>query len=501
MQMFRNKVFKFLSLLIIIFSAASCKKYLDLKPEDGIIRQNFWKTKEQVAAAVNGCYASLLGGGSDRPIPEYLFLWGEIRADLLTPSTGVTSEETEIMNDNILESNSLTNWRAIYRTINYCNTVIDFAPEVLKNDQTFTQQSLDAYLGEVKALRALMYFYLVRTFRDVPLVLKATSSDAELVQLAKSPGADVLQQIVKDLSEAANTAPQTFNDQAFDRGRITRYTVNAIQADVYLWMEKYPEALAACDKVINSGKFGLLSGNSSWFARLFGNGNSNEGIFEIQFDRNKLNSFYQMFRTRPRFIASNWVTDPENGLYKADVIDPNNKDIRGDGGAARFGDGLIWKYIGIDADNLRAAEESFAHWMVYRYADVLLMKAEALALTGKGQEAIDIINTIRNRAHALPSTAQAVDPGNTEALCDYILEERARELAYEGKRWYDLLRHAKRNNYKRLDILLNMVAQTVPGNLQQSAIAKFKDPNSHYLPIYQYELQTDKNLVQNPFYK
>lgn len=501
MQMFRNRVFKFLSLLIVFISAASCKKYLDLKPEDGIIRQNFWKTKEQVAAAVNGCYASLLGGGSDRPIPEYLFLWGEIRADLLTPSTGVTSEETEIMNDNILESNSLTNWRAVYRTINYCNTVIDFAPEVLKNDQTFTQQALDAYLGEVKALRALMYFYLVRSFRDVPLVLKSTSSDAELVQLAKSPGADVLQQIVKDLSEAATTAPITFNNQAFDRGRITRYTVNAIQADVYLWMEKYTEALAACDKVINSGKFGLLSGNSSWFANLFGNGNSNEGIFEIQFDRSKLNSFYTMFRSRPRFIASNWVTDPENGLYKADVNDPNNKDIRGDGGAARFGDGLIWKYIGIDPDNMRAAEESFAHWIVYRYADVLLMKAEALALTSKGQDALDIINNIRNRAHALPSTAQTVDPGNTEGVCDYILEERARELAYEGKRWFDLLRHAKRNNYKRLDILLNMVAQTVPGNLQQSAIAKFKDPNSHYFPIYQYELQTDKNLVQNPFYK
>jgi hypothetical protein len=81
------------------------------------------------------------------------------------------------------------------------------------------------------------------------------------------------------------------------------------------------------------------------------------------------------------------------------------------------------------------------------------------------------------------------------------LEERAREFAFEGKRWYDVLRNAKRNNYKRLDILLNMVASTVPGNLQQSAIAKTKDPNSHYFPIYQYELQTDKNLVQNPFYK
>lgn len=501
MQMFKNRVFKFLCLLIVLTSAGSCKKFLDLQPQDGIIRQNFWKTKEQVQAAVNGVYASLLGGGSDRPIPEYLFLWGELRADLLTPSTGISRDEIDIMNDNILETNSLTNWRAIYRTINYCNTVIDFAPEVLKNDQTFTQQALDASLSEVKAIRALMYFYLVRSFRDVPLVIKSTSSDDQLVQLAKSTGEEVLQQIIKDLSEAEATAPLTYNNPAFDKGRITRYTVNAIQADVYLWMEKYTEAIAACDKIINSGKFGLVEGNSSWFNILFANGNSNEGIFEIQFDRQKLNSFYTMFRTRPRFLASGVITDPDAGIYKADLLDPTNKDIRGDGAAARFGDGLIWKYIGIDDNSLRVQEESYAHWFVYRYADILLMKAEALNLTGNGQEALNIVDRIRQRGRALPQSAQNVDPSNTEAVADYILEERAREFAFEGKRWYDVLRNAKRNNYSRLDILLDMVSRTVPGNLQQSAIAKFRDPNSHYFPIYQYELQTDKNLVQNPFYK
>jgi starch-binding outer membrane protein, SusD/RagB family len=499
--MFKDIFLKALCLLVIITAASSCNKYLDLKPQDGIIRENFWKTKEQLLAAVNGCYASLLGGGSDRPVPEYMFLWGEVRADLLTPSTGVSSEELDIMNVNILETNSIANWRAVYRTINYCNTVIDFGPQVMENDKTFTQQSLDAALAEVKAIRALMYFYLVRTFRDVPLVLKSTSSDDQLQQLAKNPGAEVLQQIVKDLTEAEAAAPLTYNNQAFDKGKITKYTVNAILADVYLWLEKYPEAIAACDKIINSQKFGLVSGNPAWFSNLFVNGNSTEGIFEIQFDRQKLNSFYPMFRTRPRFLASSVVTDPDAGLYQADLLDPTKRDIRGDGAAARFGDGLIWKYIGIDDNSFRAETESFAHWIVYRYADVLLMKAEALALTGKGQDALNIINFIRQRAGALAQTAQVVDPGDAEAVCDYILEERAREFAYEGKRWYDLLRHAKRSNYKRLNILLDMVSKTVPGSLQQSAVGKFKDPNSHYLPIFQYELQTDKNLVQNPFYK
>jgi len=508
MQMLSKKVFKILGLLVLVLSASSCKKWLDLKPENGIIRQNYWQTKEQVQAAVFGCYASLLGDPNsststytqDRPLPEYLFLWGELRADLLTPSTGVYNDETDIMNVNILETNSLVNWRSVYRTINYCNTVIDFAPQAKQNDPTFTQQALDAYLAEAKGLRALMYFYLVRSFRDVPLVVKSTSSDDQLQQLAKNSSQEVLQQIVKDLTEAEAAAPLTYNSTAFDKGRITKWTANAILADVYLWMEKYPEAIAACDKVLNSGRYGLISG-ANWFTTVFVNGNSNEGIFEIQFDKTKQNSFYTMFRSAPQFLASPLVTDPDNGLYQADVNNPNAKDVRGDGAAATFGDGRIWKYIGLDDNTARASSESYAHWIVYRYADMLLMKAEALALTGRGQEALDLVNVIRQRAHALPQTAQSPDPSNTEAVCDYILEERGREFAFEGKRWYDLLRHAKRNNYKRLDILLEMVSKTVPGSRQQSAIAKYKDPNSHYFPIYQYELQTDKNLVQNPFYK
>ncbi len=516
MQTVRNRIFKCLCFLVILSSASSCKKWLALEPENGIIRQNFWKTKEQVQAAVLGCYASLLIGPSgsvgsltyDRGLTENLFLWGELRADMLTPSTGIINEELDVMNVNILETNSISSWRSVYRTINYCNTVIDFAPEVLSNDATFTQQALNSYVAEAKALRALMYFYLVRSFRDVPLVLKATSSDDQLEQLAKSTGAEVLQQIVKDLSEAEPNAPLTYNNQAADKGRITRFTVNAIQADVYLWMEKYPEAITACNKVINSGRYGLVSGNSNWFPTVFVNGNSNEGIFEIQFDKQKLNSFYPMFRTRPRFIASSNVTDPNDGLYQADLLDPTKKDIRGEGAAANFGDGRIWKYVGVDDNNVRAEAESYAHWFVYRYADILLMKAEALAMTNSGQQALDLIDIIRQRGRALNTggssgtgTSRIVDPTNTEGILEYLLEERAREFAYEGKRWYDVLRFAKRNNYQQLNILLEMVSRTVPGNLQQSAIAKFRDFNSHYLPINQYELQTDKNLVQNPFYK
>jgi len=138
---------------------------------------------------------------------------------------------------------------------------------------------------------------------------------------------------------------------------------------------------------------------------------------------------------------------------------------------------------------------------MYRYADILLMKAEAQNQLGNGQEALNIIALIRARARALIATAANPAANDKVAIADYILKERAREFAFEGKRWYDILRNARRNNYQRLDLLLDMVAGTVPPNRQQSAIAKFKDKNCHYLPIYTYELTTNKALVQNPFYK
>src|SRR5206468_1109860 len=110
--------------------------------------------------------------------------------------------------------------------INYCNTVLDHAPDVLGRDQTFTQDALNKSLAEAKALRALMYFYLVRSFGDVPLKLHATSSDEDITPIAKTPKDSVLAQIVQDLNEAEPYAVLSYGDQASDKGRITKYTIN-----------------------------------------------------------------------------------------------------------------------------------------------------------------------------------------------------------------------------------------------------------------------------------
>ncbi len=503
--MFGNTVLK-LFMLILLMPFLSCKKWLDLQPLDGLTRAEYWNTKEQVRAAVTGCYASLTGSNTgSRNAAESFFLWGELRADMITSTLATTAEQIDVINVNMLPTNSIANWRGLYETINYCNTVIDLAPGVLAVDQTFSQAALDIAVAEAKTIRALMYFYLVRTFDEVPLKIKATTSDKDIVAIPKSPQSEVLAQVLKDLGEAEPFAVKDYGDRASNKGRITKATINAIQADVYLWQEKYAECVAACNKIINTNSYGLISGNDAniWYQTLYVNGNSNESIFELQFDQQKLNPFYGMFNTSGRrFLASSIVMDE---IYTVDFTNPLNFDIRADGAAVRSSDQVIWKYIGLNnsgaGSGTRAQEESYAHWIIYRYADILLMKAEAQNQLGNGQDALDIIKVIRDRARALASTA--ANPATTDkvAITDYVLKERAREFAFEGKRWFDLLRNARRNNYQRLDLLLDIVAGTVPPNRQQSAIAKFKDKNCHYLPILAYELTTNKSLVQNPFYK
>jgi hypothetical protein len=416
-------------------------------------------------------------------------------------ATGVNSDETDVTNVNTLPTNSVTNWAGVYQVINYCNTVIDFAPNALATDNTFTKQLLNQYLAEVRALRAMMYFTLVKSFKDVPLKLKSTASDEDLLFLAKTSGDSVLKQVIADLKFADSNVVYTYGNTITDKGRINKFTVKALLADVYLWMEDYADCEDACNYIINSKKYGLIAGNTGWFNTLYYNGNSNEGIFEFQFDQSSnQNTFYNMFLYKPRFLASSIVMDQ---IYTVNP-DPNIRDIRGEGASVRTSDNAIWKYSGVNASTARASNAYYAHWFAYRYADILLMKAEAInQMGGRGDEALALVYTIRYRANALAATDLNPDPTDRNAVADFILQERAREFSFEGKRWYDILRNAKRNNYERLDLILTMVSKTVPANIQLSAINKYKSPSHYslYFPIYFYEIQSDPKLIQNPFYQ
>ncbi|WEK20151.1 MAG: RagB/SusD family nutrient uptake outer membrane protein [Candidatus Pedobacter colombiensis] len=513
----RNIKHTILALMTLIsVLGTSCKKWLDLQPQDGLIREKYWQTKEQLDAAVMGCYASLLGG-STVPLAKYLFIWGELRGDMVVPGLDILSDDDEailgatqkdefdIMRTQIASTNSFVNWEAVYKTINYCNTVIKFGPDVINKDKTLTKVALNAYLAEAHSLRGLLYFYLLRSFGEVPLKLEPTYDDSQVGAIAKKSKEEVYQQVIADLTFGVENGQVTFGNMMEDRGRMTKFSAYAALADAYLWNEEYQKSIDACNKVIESGKYQLLpqgTSQSDFYTNVFLNGNSVESIFEFQFDNQKLNPFWPMFGLGREVRAADWIS--EGGLFGTDAFDSKNIDIRGNNTSMLESNSSICKYT-----NFRTSATSYAHWFVYRFSDVLLMKAEALTWLSPGNttnaaEAIALVEKIRTARHALyvvgDKTIDKPDPAITENVSQYILNERAREFAFEGKRWYDILRNAKRNNYANEKLLLDIVSASADPRKQQTIINKYKDHRSHYFPIYSYELQTNKALVQNPFY-
>lgn len=495
------KIFTIYILLLVLIT--SCEKWLYLEPDEGVIRQEFWKTKEDVHAAVMGCYASLLGNalrGSGYNFVELAFLWGEMRADLVVPYRS-QADFLNIYYGDITPDNQVCRWAPLYQTINFCNTVLHFAPDVLKEDQSFTQRALNQYRAEVLAIRALMYFYLVRTFGEVPIKTTATYSDNENFMIPKSSMSEVLNQIKRDLNEAEKYAVIDYGDISNNKSRITKFTINAIQADVYLWCEQYDSCIIACNKIINSGKYGLVEGNEYWFSTLFANGNSVESIFELPFSLSILNHLYYMHYVNRYLIAS---AERMDELFPIDPsLPPDSADVRGDGGSYRAGmNYLIWKYVGKDRTYTKSLNEAYTHFIVYRYADILLMKAEALTQLGYIEEALEIVNLIRKRAKASKTTyPNFTGLPDKKNMTDFILEERAREFAFEGKRWFDLLRNARRNKYERHQILIDMVLKSAPPIKQMTIKNKMMDTLYHYLPIHINELNANKALKQNKFYE
>lgn len=423
----------------------------------------------------------------------------EIRTDMVEVSPFAVQEYEEYRYANMLPTNPFSNWGMFYKIINYCNNVIDNAPAVKDLDPTLTQQALDAYIGEALAIRAWMYLNLARIWGDVPLQLKYTASDEDLVAVAKSSQAEVLAAVVADLLRAEPLVYETFGDIPSDKGRVTKYAVNALLADAYLWQDDFQNALQACDVIVQSGKFDLVSGDAStWLNLLFGQGNSIEGIFELQYDQQQLNPFYTLFRENALYMAGASVYE---NLYQFDVSDPENFDVRGDRGALSTATNSIYKYHGLNRTQSKSFEESYTHWMVYRYADVLLMKAEALNQLNQGQQALELIYRIRERGNAMESNDLKPSADDKIGITQFLVDERAREFAYEGKRWFDVLRNARRNNYQQLSLITDMIVNFAPSDRQQAMLGKYRDVRSHYLPVYYIEVQRSGGvLLQNPFY-
>lgn len=238
-------------------SFTSCD--LDLLPMNEVVLENFWKEEADVNSVVNSCYVGMQEGG----YVNKLITWGELRSENVTQGPDVPGDIQQLLKCNLLPTNSCCTWNAFYNVINRCNTVLHYAPSVASQDPNYTSTDLEMSKAEVKALRALSYFYLIRTFKDVPFTLDPSIDDFQNYIIPATKHEKILDSLIWDLEACKDFAPQRYPDKRRNSGRVTRTMIYTLLADMYLWkasdynlpvgaqQEAYRKCIEYCDIVLD----------------------------------------------------------------------------------------------------------------------------------------------------------------------------------------------------------------------------------------------------------
>lgn len=450
-----KRFFVYVGILCFFGLVASCSKFLEVKPIDKFSGEEFWRNEGDAEKALNSCYALLFQKMNASPI----YNGPDIRPgnwDLSEKLNFIAFASNKLNSpdlnyqDNFADPRS--SWKTFYECIAACNLCINRIPEV--EDGSFSQESRRALVAEARFLRSFVYFELVRLYGDVPLHNDAYATG----NVPRTNMVRVLDTCITDLKVAAADLPIAYTDPTNKAVRATRGAAYTLIANMNMWQagfdkgneKKYWEnAAEATKKVMDLNVYALVPYDETTSTTLF-KGRSEEGIFEISMNANYGNTgtriIGQWTLHRPILPTS---TTRYGGLgsemvLKKDFLDklfpPGQSDKRF---TLWFDDpyctlnpvsAMFMKYMPVDGE--RAFDNNY---IIFRYAGLLLLRAEALAkLGGHDQEAISLLNRIRDRAE----TPLYSGSGGT-ALVDAIFLEREKELLCEGHRWYDLVRTGK----------------------------------------------------------
>ena len=490
-----NKKLIAVSGIVTLILIASCKKdFLDVPPQGQQAAEQFWTSEADATKAVNSIYANLRG-------------WTEVAfAPIAIESLG--SDDTETGSDpsdgsvpfmNTYNNFTVTStqgqlsdfWNGRYQTINLCNQVIDNIPSI----------SMDAnlkarYIAEAKFIRAYQYFRLVRAFGDVPLRLNLPK-DASEYNLPRTPKAQVWAAIEQDLTDAAGVLPKSYTGA--DIGRATKGAALAFHAKVAMYQAKWTDVKNYTEQVIGLAAYSLFSN----YERLFRIQNefNSESIFEINAkhvpgDCPASNSQYSQVQGVRSVARGGWgfnvpTTDLSNSYETGDPRKDATIIFRGE--TTPDGD-LIpatvpnpmynqKSYVSFkDPNNQDCNEGSDQNIRVMRYAEVLLMNAEANNELGTSAAALSALEQVRARARAGNNTVLLpVTTTDKAAIRDAIWKERRAELGMEFDRYFDVIRQGR--------------AATVFGPLG------WKANKNEVWPIPQSEIDLSAGtLTQNPGY-
>lgn len=476
------------TILIVLFSFTSCKDWLTVAPETELIKDKFWKKTEDVNSALGAAYNALRNASLES------LIWGELRADLTIISGSDFSDYEKIAGSDISPSNPVITWQHYYEAINLANTLMYFDDEVAELDQTFTPELQRAIEAEALFIRSMAYFHLIRVWKDVPLMTEASISDTSNLYVAKSSEHEVISQVIYDLQHAREMSYKLeYQGSNYFYGRANYYSITALLADVYLWAEQYQNCIDECDIIMNSGLYSLEP-TETWFNVYYPGNSISEAISEIQYNDN--------LEKQENPIYDNLI--PFDGRQPQAQMDWQNidlimdqEDLRRYSSAGPIWGGGVWKYAGKDDKGIvpRSYSERDANWIFYRFAEINLMKAEACIELDRFSEANNLISETIIRAGA-----PFVEQTDKELLREMLRNERGREFLLEGRRWFDMLRAAKRNQFEDKQLLIDMILSGA--DIKQQAILRTRvyDTLSYYLPVPERELIYNQNLVQNPFY-
>lgn len=444
--------YNLIAIALLGFSFSSCSDFLEQNPQTDLSENDFYKTADDILSAVNGAYSSLQEGD----IYGNWYVFGEIPSDnTRNQLSGSVTTQNEFDQFYIDTQNSMIAnfWKAAYKVINRTNTVLGRIDGIEINTELANRYKL-----ECKFIRALMYFNLVRVYGDVPLVLKEISI-SESYDILREPKENVYNQIIADLKEAQDL-PVSYSTA--EDGRATQGAAKALLANVYMTLHKYAEAETILAEIINSGQYSLLENtpgslNIDGYKNVFSpvNHNSKEGIFEIQFLKggygegsNYANNF------APENSGTNVVAVggtggnniPEMDIYNAYEEGDLRRDFSMSLGYYDNRKNNEWvesRYVCKFMDVPYQNNDASNNYPVIRYADVILMYAEALNQNGKTAEACKYLNMTRRRGFGYQTTeTSSVDLQTTDKAQFALMVEQERrvELAFENHRWFDLIR-------------------------------------------------------------
>ena len=487
--------------LLGLLALGSCN-ILDKEPLPSIAPSNFFNNADDAEAAITSAYDGLQRTGL---YGQDLNVVGEMPSDDCTSINGDVNA-LEIINWFPFTSQVNNVWNDSYAGINRANAVLKYVPTIdMPTDRRYQ------ITGEAYFLRALHYFNLVRLYGGVPLRVTPTESgDPASVQLARATPEQIYTQIADDLTKAESLTAATFGDKVVDRARATKTAVQALQARVYLTTRQWPLAQAAAAKVLSAGGY-ALAGN---FGSLYPADNNLESIFEVQFAANADGGFILPDLLLPNPPATYSFSKFNIPTLFRSAADAKPTDLTAVVDTARDG---RWKRIGKVTGGVSYNSVVFGgkgtgndqgyfvykwrsnpngfnspdNYYVLRLADVYLMFAEASnEQTGPNADALARLNTVRTRAQ-LPALT-LTDLPTKEAFRAEVDKQRRLELAFEGERWFDLLRYTSQvqadPTATHAVTALDMIEQQ-----RQTRDAKYL-----LFPIPQGELNNNVLAQQNP---